>query len=486
MALDPLTLSVPLRTPIEQARALPLMWMNLASEGQYGPADHLWHLNRYALALAGRRITRLIVELPPRHGKSTFFSQFFPAWWLGRFPDERVMLTSAVADLAAEWGAKARDALVGYGEPVFGVRVARQYGAARHRWDIEARSGGVYTAGVGGPITGRGADLLIIDDPLKNAEEADSELVRDRQWDWFLSTALPRLQPNAVVIIIMARWHEDDLAGRCLDKLKGWERVRLPAYAEGTDPLGRALGAALWPAQWPLDALQAIESRDERWWNALYMLRPSPPGGVIFHLAWWDSPANRYDPDAIGLPDTPVTVARFLFFDTAFKQGEGNDFTACSVVEVLADYRLRWRQVWIERVEFPDLIDRLVETGSEWNRDGKLYEMVIEDKGSGTSALQTLRKAGPLWLRTKLASFLPTQSKEQRARQAAVWCKKGGVLLPHPRPSVPWLAAFERQIADFPRAVHDDQVDSLSMGVLYLENYLARWERGLSLVGQVV
>jgi predicted phage terminase large subunit-like protein len=234
---------------------------------------------------------------------------------------------------------------------------------------------------------------------------------------------------------------------------------------------------------WPASVLAEIADRDERWWNALYMLRPSPPGGVIFHLAWWDNPANRYDPDALGLPDTPVTVARFLFFDTAFKRGEDNDLTACSVVEVLADYRLRWRDLWEEKVEFPDLIDRMVETGAQWNRDGKLYEMVIEDKGSGTSALQTLRKAGPLWLRNKLAAFLPTQSKEQRARQAAVWCKKGGVLLPHPRASVPWLAAFERQIADFPRAVHDDSVDTLSMGVIYLENYLARWERGLSLIG---
>jgi len=461
------------------------MWMHLASQGAYHPTNHLWLLNRYALALAGRRTKRLIVELPPRHGKSTFFSQFFPAWWLGRFPDQRVMLTSAVAELAAEWGAKARDSLVYAGEEVFGIRVARQYGAARHRWDVEARLGGMLTSGMGGPITGRGADLFIIDDPIKNAEEADSELIRERQWEWLLSTAMPRLQPNAVAVIIMARWHEDDLAGRCLDAFPDWTRLRLPAYAEIDDPLGREIGAPLWPEQWPLSALQDIEERDERWWNALYQLRPSPPGGAIFKLVWWDQPGYRYDAPGILLPDAPKAVARFVFFDTAFKKGEANDYTAWSVVEVMADYRLRWRHVEVEKVEFPDLVERIEQVAGWWNRDGLLYEVVIEDKGSGTSALQTLRKSGPEWLQRMLSSFMPTTSKEERARQAALWCKRGGVLLPLPSDDVPWLADIERHLRDFPRTAHDDDVDTFSMGVLYLENYLARWSRGLREIGTV-
>ena len=466
---------------------MPLPWMHLASEGQYGYAPHLWYLNRIALLLAGRHITRAIIELPPRHGKSTFFSQYFPAWWLGRFPDQRVMITSAVADLAKEWSGQARDALVGYGEQVFGVRVARAYQASSSAWEIQGRLGRCLAAGIGGPITGRGADLLIIDDPIKNAMEAESPTLREHQWAWLQSTALPRLEPRGVAILIMARWHQDDLAGRLLDPERTavpWTRIRLPALAEPDDALGRAEGDPLWTARFPLAALQRLQIEAGAWWDPLYQCSPTPPGGAIFLTKWWDPERARYDADALALPDAPRVVGRWIFLDTAMKDERQHDYTADTVLELLADYRLRVRQVWQDKLQFPFLLARIEDLWLAWNTDGKLQEIVIEDKASGTSAYQTLVKsAADPALRRALRLFTPHGSKVYRAKQAALWCALGRVLLPQPSASVPWLFDFTAHLRDFPRGAHDDDIDSFTMGVLYLENFLARGIQGQSLVG---
>ena len=163
---------------------------------------------------------RLLVAMPPRHGKSELCSRYTPAWYLGRFPDRRVILASYEADYAASWGRKARDLLEEHGRTMFGVGV-RQDSHAANRWDLADHAGGMTTAGVGGAITGRGADLLIIDDPVKSVEEAESDTYRARTWDWWRGVALTRLEPGGAVILVMTRWHEDDLAGRILQEDSG-------------------------------------------------------------------------------------------------------------------------------------------------------------------------------------------------------------------------------------------------------------------------
>ncbi|MFH1268597.1 MAG: terminase family protein, partial [Planctomycetota bacterium] len=193
-----------------------LAWM--ISRGRWQPARHLMLLNQAILeaideAAAGK-LDGLVVSMPPQHGKSELSSKYLPAWYVGTFPERRVILVGYEADFAANWGYKAREVLAQCGQ-LFGVRVVRTRSAA-HRWDLEGREGGMTTAGVGGPITGKGAHLLIIDDPVKNDEEARSATRRQKQWEWWQSVASTRLRPGGLVMLIQTRWHRDDLSGRIL------------------------------------------------------------------------------------------------------------------------------------------------------------------------------------------------------------------------------------------------------------------------------
>ncbi len=194
-----------------------------------------------------------MVCMPPRHGKSEFISKYFPAWFLGTFPDKRIILTSYESEYAASWGRKARNLLEEHGRELFGVRIAGDSSAA-DRWDIAGRDGGMNTAGAGAAITGKGANVAIIDDPVKNDTDAMSETKRAAVWEWYRATLRTRLEgdPRAI-ILVMTRWHEDDLAGRLLKAqaaatsgpCKRWDVLELPALAEPGDPLGRPPGAPL-------------------------------------------------------------------------------------------------------------------------------------------------------------------------------------------------------------------------------------------------
>ncbi|MCC6419952.1 MAG: hypothetical protein IT429_17085 [Gemmataceae bacterium] len=276
--------AAPAVSPADVARHTPggLAWH--ASRGRWVSPPHLTLLNRKLLDVAAGRCRRLVISMPPRHGKSELTSRYFPAWFLGSYPDRRVILTSYEANFAAGWGRKARDVLGATGH-LFGVKVSGASSAA-DRWEIEGREGGMVTAGVGGPITGRGADVLIVDDPVKNAEEARSPTQREKAWDWFKSTAYTRLEPNGSVILIMTRWHRDDLAGRLLSQaadLDGyrWEVISLPALATESDPLGRQPGEALWPQRYPAERLEATRKDIEAfWWAALYQQDPTAEGGT--------------------------------------------------------------------------------------------------------------------------------------------------------------------------------------------------------------
>lgn len=245
----------------------------------------------------------VIVEEPPRHGKSELCSHYNPAWYLGTRPDDRVILVSYEATFAASWGRKARDTLVEFGPEVFGVEINSRSSAA-DRWDIKGRRGGMYTAGILGGITGKGANVLVLDDIVKNAAEANSEIIRERHWTEFKQTFRTRLEPDGVIFVIGTRWHEDDLIGRLLavqgDSREGknhplydedgdrYLRVRLPAIAEEpdeefpeADPLGRAPGEELFPERWPKRKLKPLMNTTT--WASLYQQRPVPKEGGLFN-----------------------------------------------------------------------------------------------------------------------------------------------------------------------------------------------------------
>lgn len=230
-------------------------------------------------------------------------------------------------------------------------------------------------------------------------------------------------------------------------------------------------GPALWPEHKPLaEILELQATTPELIWHGTYQGSPTPPGGYTFKREWWPR-ANRFV-----LGEQQVHT-RFLSFDTGLKDKETTDFTGYVVGELWPDYRLGIVYAEQQRLEFPFLPEYIEQTAVRWNGDGRLNAIIIEDKASGISALQTLQASAPAWMADLLVPFLPTTDKVTRGSQSAVWCKNRSVLLPVLSPELHWLIDFEDELFDFPQAVHDDRADAFSQLILYLENLLsAGWQ----------
>ena len=236
-------------------------------------------------------------------------------------------------------------------------------------------------------------------------------------------------------------------------------------------------GPALWPEHKSLKdviELQATTPRDI--WEATYQGNPTAPEGVIFKREMFRD--TRFDASSAAIKSQ--VVARFISWDTANKDKTHNAYTACCVGDLMSDYRLFVREVWRDRLQFPDLPPAISSNASRHNRDGKLRGVIIEDKASGTSAYQTLIQSGDAHLRRVLTAFSPHGDKPQRASQAAVWCQNGCVCLPSPGDSAAWLVDFEDELFTFPGSEFADQVDAFSQLVIYTENLLAEGYRARS------
>jgi hypothetical protein len=252
--------------------------------GRWQRAAHLHLLSQRLSEAALTPGGRLVVTAPPRHGKSSLVACFLPIWYLALFPDRHVILVSHTAALAEQWGRLVRNTVLEAGARL-GLGMTED-STATARWHTP-EGGSMRVMGVGGPITGLGADCLVIDDPCNGWSEANSPAVRENLWAWWNSTCLTRLEPGASVVVSMARWTQEDLVGKILRADRdGWPELRLPALAEAGDPLGRPLGAPLWPERWPLEALQEIQrTSPESVWAALYQQRPLAGGEAVF-LPW--------------------------------------------------------------------------------------------------------------------------------------------------------------------------------------------------------
>jgi hypothetical protein len=266
-------------------------------------------------------ITRLTIFLPPRHGKSLITSQLFPPWYLGRHPDRSVIAASYGSELALDFGRRVRNLVADpLQRAIFPACAISSDSTAAHRFNL-LQGGAYFALGGGGPITGRGADLLILDDLIKSDAEANSAAERRALQSWYEHTAYPRLQGAGAIIVISTRWHQDDLPGWLLREHAGdgWVMCSLPAIAEPGDALGRKEGDALWPKRFPVAKLNQIRAAiGGSAWAALYQQRPAAAEGAVFKREWW----RTYT--AATLP------ARFekivLSLDTAFKSGKANDY----------------------------------------------------------------------------------------------------------------------------------------------------------------
>lgn len=421
-------------------------------------APHLRVIAEKLLAVARGDIRRLLISCPPRHGKSLLTSQYFPAWYLGTHPDHRVILTSYQSDFAATWGRKVRDILAEHGPALYGITVSAD-SAAADRWDIDQHLGGMVTAGVGAAITGRGANCLLLDDPLKNAAEAGSQTIRDHLWDWYTSTAYTRLEPDGAVVVIATRWHEDDLTGRLLkaeaDGIgEHWEQVILPAIADTDESLPlpnytyhRNVGEALWPERYGVDDFTRIRANvGERVWSSLYQQRPTPDAGLIWRRPWFD---HRYS-------ETPTILQTIQSVDSAFKTGVANDYSVIATWgRTATDYYLL--DLWRARVEFPDLKRAIVDQSEKWRPSA----ILIEDAASGQSAIQELKRG----TRLPIIPVPVKASKQTRAAVVSPLAESGKVWLPT---TAPWVAAWIEEHIAFPNGEHDDVVDTTSMALAYL------------------
>ena len=421
----------------------------------YERAPHAHLLAQHLEAVERGEIRRLIINMPPRHGKSLHVSEYFPAWYLGRNPRKKVILASHTAELAYTASRRNRDHFKDALWPFPKVQLSAAAQAAT-KWETSV-GGECFAVGVGGAIPGHGAHVLIIDDPISGVEDADSILIREKMWKWFISDARPRLQPGGSIILMHTRWNEDDMVGRILNS-KGagdWTVLSLAAICDDPehDPLGRKEGEPLWPAWYDAEELTSVENEeiDLRGWMAQYQQRPVHEAGNMFHRDWW----QEYDPAVLQLMGLKPS---FSSVDSSFKDGVENDFSVIATWGVL-DGKAYLMDLWRARVQFPQLVDAARNVFGKWRAP-----LVIEDKASGQSLVQALSQGD---MNHPSIPVIPqpiekNQSKISRAERVTRYVEAKRAYLPK---DAPWKLDFVEEHAVFPNGKHDDQVDTTSIAL---------------------
>lgn len=460
--------------PLEQAARL---------VREYVERPHLRYLSE-RIALALRDVEqgvsrRLIVQMPPRSGKTFTATQVTPAWILSRHPEWPVALTSYSGTLATSWGRQVRR-WVEEGSLGPQVKVAPDAGAVSG-WET-TEGGAFYSRSLREPLTGFGAKVLVVDDPHKDFADVHSKVSRDAVWSWWLSVAQTRLHPPSLVIVILTRWHEDDLAGRLLSAdYEGdpddWEVVSFPAIAEQGDVLGREVGQPLYS---PLIQESEVDALD-RWeavraavgsyvWAAMYQQHPSPAKGTIFSMDWvryWTHDESAADGDTIHYLDpAKLTGATWLdSWDLTFDSGDNSDYVVGQ----------RWAKVGANRYLIAQQRDRMsfteqISAMRRWAKDdpavsphGRLvHKRVVEKKANGAAAISTLSSTIP-----GIKPVSPTASKEIRARAITPEIESGNVYLPHPGMSgYGWVRDLVGELREFPHGTHDDMVDAMTQALM--------------------
>lgn len=423
---------------------------------------------------------RLMLLVPPRHGKSELASRMFPPWHLGRCPDHEFIACSYNVSLAMSFSRKVKEVIVDpVYEAIFDTRLHPDFQAAEE-WAIKGHRGGYVAAGVGGGITGKGAHILTIDDPIKNAEEAQSADLREKLWEWYTSTAYTRLAPGGGVLIIQTWWHDDDLAGKIQNAMRAdneadqFEIIRYPAIAEhdeyldpGTDqiverppleypdlkPL-RLKGEALHPARYDIRSLNQIKrTLPQQWWSALYQQNPVPDEGIYFTKDMFRrGPAPR-------VQDCYVSIA----FDFAISEKQQNDYTVGTVSLLDSDDVLHF----VDRVRFKSadadyICKAIVGLCKKWHNPS--LQLGLED-GQIYRALSAPLKREMARQRVypSMQLLKPISDKQARARTLQGRMQQGLVSFSS---EADWYDSMRTEMLRFPNGVHDDQVDSAAWNAI--------------------
>ena len=406
--------------------------------------------------VASGEIKRLIINMPPRHTKSEFASYLLPAWFLGKFPQKKVIQTSHTAELAVGFGRKVRNLVDSdvYKSIFPGVGLQADSKAAG-RWATNA-GGDYFAIGVGGAVTGKGADILIIDDPHSEQEAALAETnseVYDKTYEWYTSGPRQRLQPGGAIIVVMTRWSKKDLTGRVLQAAaqrstgEDWEVIEFPALFEDDKPL--------WPEFWSVEELMALrEELPTGKWMAQYMQQPTSEVSAIVKREWW----KIWDKDYA--PQCEFTIQSW---DTAFLKSERADYSACTTWGVFYhpdDTGVDRANIILlnsfkKRMEFPELKQKAYEDYRNWEPDS----LIVEAKATGAPLIFELRAMG-----IPVQEFTPSKGNDKIARLNAVadMFASGMVWVPDTR----WAEELVEEVASFPSGEHDDLVDSMTQALL--------------------
>lgn len=434
--------------------------------GNYEHFRHTEFICEHLEPIANGEQRFIMIEMPPRHGKSMTVTESFPSYFISKNPDKRVIAASYSDSLARKFGRLNRQKVQEYGAALFNVKIS-DVNAAQNNWGIGGRRGGMIATGIGGSITGEGADLLLIDDPFKNAEEANSSTIREKVWAEWESTLSTRLHKGGSVIVIMTRWHEDDIIGRLLERSPyDWQRLRLPAIAEDEDDaLGREIGEPLCP-ELGFDEEWAEKKKIEvgsRTWAALFQQRPSPAGGNIFNRHWW----KFYMPE-----DLPkIWDKQVQSWDCTFKDSQSSDFVVGQVWGKKQANFFLLDQVR-DRLNLPETMKAIRHLTEKWPDAKAKY---VEDKANGPAVIQMLQDEI-----IGLIAVNPEGGKEVRANAVSPLVEAGNVYLPHPS-IAPWVNDLIEEMTAFPNGKNDDTVDAATQALIKLQgaksNPLDRYKR---------
>ena len=427
-----------------------------------------WHhrlLCDYLDKLACKEIRRLMVFMPPRHGKSELVSRKFPAFLLGKNPDTSIISCSYSADLASRMNRDVQRLIDSerYLELFPGTQLSNQhtrrfyetrYTRNNNMFEVVDKKGTYRSSGVGGGITGMGGEYIIIDDPVKNREDADSATMREKVYDWYTSTLYTRLEKDGCILLTLTRWHEDDLAGKLLKAAQEgadqWTILELPAVCEyPPKPYDvRQEGEALWKWKYDEEALEKMKvtvgSRD---WAALYQQHPTPGEGGTFKREWW----NYYKVLPDGLYDFVQS------WDCTFKDAQSSDYVVGQVWARKGSSRYLLDQVR-GRMSFTETLRAIRSLSAKWPQ---AIRKLVEDKANGTAVIDVLRKEIP-----GLIPVEPEGGKIVRANAVTAVVEAGNVFLPDPS-IAPWVHDFVEEHTAFPNGANDDQVDAQTQANTY-------------------
>ncbi len=420
-----------------------------------------WHhkaLCRKLDDFVNKKITRLIITMPPRHGKTELCSKRLPAYIHGRYPDDQIMAASYSGHLASDM-TKGIQAILDSPEfqRIFPkIKITPDGSRSSHARNSEEHEligfkGRYRGQGVGGSFTGRGGNWIIIDDPIKGRDTADSPAYRKHLLDWYTSVLRTRLEKDASILIILTRWHEEDLAGALLNlgaanpEADQFELFNLPAIKEDdTNPLDiRQIGEALWPNKFSLNDLGAIRAGSTRDWNSLYQQRPSALEGGIIKRAWFQYYTER-----------PIRFTRLVqSWDLTFKDAKTSDFVVGQVWGIWEGKKYLLDQIR-ERMGFTETCDSIRLLSRKWPQ---AYTKYIEEKANGSAVMDALRREGV----AGLTAVNPKDSKHARLEAVSPQFRAGDVYFPHPS-IAPWISHVEHELCSFPNAANDDCADAVS------------------------